>query len=371
MDSQFAGQLTARGGYADADRDGSGELRLMPELTAGAAHRVILHYEAVGVVNRPALPPSDARRLFDLTHVWHADEDSIAYHRLDRLSYRHAAAWGTVTLGRGAITWGNGLVFNPMDLFNPFAPTDVERDFKLGDDLALLSLYPQDWNGNMEWQLLAVPRRDPLTGSLRASESSLALKGHLAAGEGEWDFLVARHYDETVIGLGRIGYLGDAVWRWDATVTFASGGHEFFSTVANLDYSWNWNGLNWYGSVEAHFNTFGTPDYAELPRNAPLLERLLRGELHTLGRAYVAPSLQVELHPLLNFFFSGIVNLEDPSAALLPRLVWNVRQDLELTFGGNLYLGGPGTEFGGLPPLALLSSIAPADRLYLWCTAWF
>jgi hypothetical protein len=22
------------------------------------------------------------------------------------------------------LTWGNGMLFNPMDLFNPFAPTD-------------------------------------------------------------------------------------------------------------------------------------------------------------------------------------------------------------------------------------------------------
>ena len=38
--------------------------------------------------------------------------------------------WGVVCVGRQAVTWGNGLIFNPMDLFNPFSPVDIERDYK-------------------------------------------------------------------------------------------------------------------------------------------------------------------------------------------------------------------------------------------------
>ena len=31
---------------------------------------------------------------------------------------------------------GERVFFNPMDLFNPFAPTDIEREYKIGDDMA-------------------------------------------------------------------------------------------------------------------------------------------------------------------------------------------------------------------------------------------
>ena len=37
--------------------------------------------------------------------------------------------------GRQAITWGNGLVFNAMDIFNPFDPAAVDKEYKTGDDM--------------------------------------------------------------------------------------------------------------------------------------------------------------------------------------------------------------------------------------------
>ena len=38
------------------------------------------------------------------------------------------------------MSWGNGLVFQPMDLFNPFTPTAVDRDYKPGNDLLLVEM---------------------------------------------------------------------------------------------------------------------------------------------------------------------------------------------------------------------------------------
>ena len=44
---------------------------------------------------------------------------------------------GSLSIGRQAVTWGNGYVFNPMDLVNPFPPTDIERDYKIGSDMVI------------------------------------------------------------------------------------------------------------------------------------------------------------------------------------------------------------------------------------------
>ena len=77
----------------------------------------------------------DDRRLMDLTGTI-ADEDSyVLIHRLDRLSLALMPQWGSLKIGRQAITWGNGFIFNPFDLFNPFPPTAIDRDFKVGDDM--------------------------------------------------------------------------------------------------------------------------------------------------------------------------------------------------------------------------------------------
>ncbi|HSH09231.1 MAG TPA: hypothetical protein VK995_02505, partial [Oceanipulchritudo sp.] len=232
------------------------------------------------------------------------------------------------------------------------------------------------WNGGLGWQLLVVPRRELESGNLLLSESSIALKAHHQRDESEWEFMGAFHYDEAVLGLGHLGYFGNAVWRWDTTVAFPHGEDPLWSTVANIDYSWNWKGINYYGSLEMHYNTAGVSDYGALPDAESLLARIERGEMHTLGRAYLAPSLQVELHPLFNLYIGAIVNLGDPSAVALPRLVWNVRQNMEITIGGNCYFGSKGTEFGGLPVPAIVDTtevtyLAYPDRLYLWVKAYF
>ncbi len=360
------------------------EFRLMPDYRIDRENQLSLHYEVVGSVNElnaVSLPggldtfvsgiPDDGRRVMDLTSRISSDEERIVYHRIDRLSWRHDAGWGSLTLGRAAITWGNGLVFNPMDLFNPFAPTDVERDYKLGDDLVLMNLYPAGWNGGLDWQVLLVPRRDPATGSLRADHSSLAIKAHFFTAGAEWDLLASIHYDEPVFGVGRVGTLGNAVWRADATVTFGESGQTYVSAVANIDRSWTIGGLNWYGSLEFHYNSVGTDNYRSLLSEDDLIERLQRGELYTVGRTYLAPSLQVEVHPLVNLYLAGIVNLDDPSGVALPRVVWSVRQNLELTLGGSFSIGPEGTEFGGLPvPFSSQVSESP-DRAYVWVKGYF
>ena len=44
---------------------------------------------------------------------------------------------------------------------------------------------------------------------------------------------------------------------------------------------------------------------------------------------------------------------------------------MEFTLGGNLYLGGTGTEFGGIVLPGIQQDLAPEDRLYLWLKAFF
>ena len=70
---------------------------------------------------------NDARRVMDLTREISSHTEYLVYHRIDRLVFSAYADRGSVRIGRQALTWGNGFLFNPMDLFNPFSPTDVER----------------------------------------------------------------------------------------------------------------------------------------------------------------------------------------------------------------------------------------------------
>ena len=293
--------------------------------------------------------PTDRMRLFNLTHVFTDSGKTAVLNRLDRLAVSYTSDKVVMKFGRQAISWGNGFIYTAMDIFNPFDPAAVDKEFKTGDDM----LYGQylRWNGD-DLQGVMVFRRDLLTGDVEADVSSLAFKYHGMVGGGEYDTLVARHYGDTLIGAGGNHGLGGAVWNGDLVVTFTDE-DTVPSLVTNLTYSWMWGGKNVSGVLEYFYNGFGQADgcyTAEcLEDNPELLSRLARGELFTLGRNYLAVSAMFELHPLFLLTPNVFVNIGDPSAFLQVVFQNDLKQNLVLLSSVNLPIGAGGTEFGGLP----------------------
>jgi hypothetical protein len=315
--------------------------------------------------------PSDDRRFFDFTHIIHEDSSSIFFHRLDRLFLTWQPEWGVVQIGRQAVTWGSGFLFNPFDLFNPFAPTDIIRDYKMGDDMINVQFSANDLG---DFQVLYVARRNPDNDEVEFAQSSLAGKWHFAVGTTEFDIIAAEHFEDEVIGIGSTGYLKEAAWRRDATWTFLQKDAQedgFLSLVANMDYSWVWGNRNFYGFIEFYFNGLGNENYSEAITDLNIIERINRGEIFTLGRKYLSGSIQVELHPLFNFFLTSINNIADPSGILQPYAVWNITEDLEFTFGGIVYWGGSETEYGGFTIPGTEFDLTRPDTAFLWLTYYF
>ena len=79
--------------------------------------------------------PDDRTRLFDLTTDINEEDKWASVARLDRSYLSFSDKHFVVKLGRQAVTLGNGLVFQALDLFNPFSPTEIDKDYKSGDDL--------------------------------------------------------------------------------------------------------------------------------------------------------------------------------------------------------------------------------------------
>jgi hypothetical protein len=315
---------------------------------------------------------SDDRRLFDLTAEISGENSYTLYHRLDRASMSISGSWGLVRLGRQAITWGNGYLFNPMDLFNPFAPSDIIRDYKIGDDMAVFQTYISELG---ELQLLYVPRKNPATNKVEWDSSSLGGKLHLAKGTIEFDVMGARHYDDCVVGVGGRGYLGGASWRTDATYTFLEGpGRDrngFLSFVANADYAWVWEERNFYGLVEFYYNGLGKSDYGSAIFDRELVDRVARGELFALAKFYLAGRINVEVHPLVNVYATAINNLQDPSGFIQPYAVADLTQNLQLTVGFSVPYGEIGTEYGGffIPGTDYL--LDSDESIYFWLTYYY
>lgn len=292
--------------------------------------------------------PNDDRRFFNLTGTIDDDGKFVALHRLDRLSLGYASDKAVVRLGRQALSWGNGLVFSPMDIVNPFDPTAVDTEYKAGDDM----LYAQYLRGNGDdIQFAYVVRRDIVSGDPEFDESTVAAKYHGIVGAAEYDLLAARNFGDTTLAVGGNRSIGGAVWRGDLVLTDAASGSKV-QFVTNLSYSWMWGGKNVSGVLEYYFDEFGQKDGSydatSLAQNPELLQRLARGQSFTIGRHYVAGGLTIEMTPLWILMPNLFANAEDGSALLQIVTRNNLHEDMEFIGALNIPLGPDGSEYGGI-----------------------
>lgn len=309
---------------------------------------------------------NDDYRLFDLTHTITEQDNLALVHRLDRATLSYSTDNAVIKVGRQAISWGNGLIYTPMDFFNPFSPDAVDKEYKTGDDM-LYGQYLADSGDDL--QFVWVGRRDA-QGDTSSAVDSLALKYHLFSGEYEWDMLLAEHFDDHIAGLGMLTNIGGAVWRSDVTLTDTDE-KTVWSFVTNWSYSWVMAERNVSAVLEYFYNGFGQVDAnyssSALADNSALLERLARGESYTLGRQYVATSLTIEMSPLWLLTPNAFINMSDHSALLQLVSQHDVAQDLQLLLSANIPVGPRGTEFGGIPfdISAFATTFGPSEPVYL------
>lgn len=309
--------------------------------------RVSLYKRLSGQVALPNPQISDERRYFDLTRVISEQDEGVLLHRLDRLAFEYTGDRVVTRLGRQAISWGNGLIYTPMDIFNPFDPAAVDKEYKTGDDMAYGQLL---FDRGDDLQAVWVARRDA-SGESGQAVNSTAVKYHGFAATSEYDLLVAEHYDDAILGVGGVLSAGGAILRGDLTVTDTPS-ETVTSLVANLSYSWITGGHNVSGILEYFFNGFGQPagqySPAELANNPDLVKRYARGELFTLGRQYIAASALIEVTPLWRLTPNVFVNMSDQSALLQFVSNYDFKQDWQLLVALTLPVGPTGTEFGGI-----------------------
>lgn len=373
--------------YADrTPADHELDLRLKAEKHSGPWETVV-HYELLGLYGdslaaRRTLAglgypvavgvtglPRDDRRLLDLTRVLSDGQQYAAVQRLDRLSLGYLGEGGVLRVGRQAISWGNGLVFQPLDIFNPFSPIAIDKDYKTGDDM----LYGQRvFGGKSDVQALLVPRRNPVSGRHASDQGSMAMKYHSTLAGSDVDVLLARHFDEPLFGVGLVRNMGGAVVRMDLAVSDTAADGRVSSLVINTDYSWVGLNRNMYGYLEYFHSGFGARAAADYNLPSPALgARLARGELFTLGRDYLAAGVQTEISPLVNVYNGLILNLHDASGFYQVRGVYDFRQNLQWQAGINLPYGERGSEYGGVSVVPGGPLVAPARSVYIRSAYYF
>jgi hypothetical protein len=304
------------------------------------------------------IPLDDNLRLLDLT--WTIDEGPRhhAYHRLDRFALDIRSGGLGITVGRQAVSWGSGRVFQPIDLFNPFAPTAIDQDFKPGDDIVLIDKsFP---TSNI--QMLYVGRRDA-EGNVHRDVASYAAKWHGFLGSNEMEVLAARHYVDAVYGFIFRVPVGGALMRTDVTATRLEDGEWYTSGIFNIDYSLSVAERPMLIFAEYFHNDFGVQELPSTPAMLPqsLLDRLSRSEIFNVMRDYFAVGASYQWHPLWSQNMTAITNLNDNSKLLITSLNYSPTDFTSLQIGLTTVFGKPGEEFGGIPvPSSVVTHSRPS-----------
>ncbi|WP_319380567.1 hypothetical protein [Thiomicrorhabdus sp.] len=307
----------------------------------------------------------DQTQLFNLTDNLVNEDDKFVYQRLDRLNATYRTADYAIKAGRQAITWGNGVLFNPLDRFNPFAPNQYDREYKPGIDM--LSWQKLLIDGD-ELSGVVIPRRN-LNGEIDASSSGLGFKLYHYGETVDSQWILSQDRNETLTALQLTGNWLDGVWNLDWMAGFDHESKDWtLSSVANYQSAFSWFNRNFTYAIEYFYNGYGSHQSRPYLQSLDkvLLEKLNSGQLFTLNRHYADLTLNAELTPLFNLSASAIFNLQDGSS------LWNLNGQYSLSdqsqlLGGWQYAcGESGTEFGGLQLSSLSNKVsAYPQQLYL------
>ena len=336
-----------------------------------------IHYQLAGmsgdstgllVANNPlggASTAIDEGNLFYLSSVISDDGYHRWLHRLDRLNVGYSADDWIIRFGRQAISWGNGINFNPLDIFNPFSPLSLDTEYKNGDDL-----FYMQWmlSNQTDLQLIYLPRRDTDSGELSNSLDSLALKMHIMSQSGDWDLLVASHYDDTVYGLTYVRNVSGAVWRNDINLTRLANGRDTWFVDSNMDYSWSAFGRNFYGYIEWFHNSLGQSIVDISSVDPALMERITRGELYSLVNNIFSIGMMMEMNPRWNANLSMLYAPGDKGHFANLRFNYDWKQNASMIMGISLPGGARGSEYGGVyyPDGADSGYVGAATQVYFY-----
>jgi len=313
---------------------------------------------------------SDTQQVFDF--AWNIDESPshLWFARLDRLSLGYTSGALALRAGRQALSWGGGLVYQVLDLFDPFPPNALDTEYKPGIDM-LRAQWLFD-NGD-DLQAVGVPRRRSRKDPLELTQSSLGLKWRHSMGSSQVEVLTARHYQTSVAGLGMSSNLAGGIWRCDLSATFPDDDPAVASFLFNYDRTWTVASRNLEGFVEFFRNGFGSRNLEKgLEALSPsLLQRLARGELFNLGRHELALGARYDWSPLTRLEPTLLANLDDGSAYLLFHAHRSLRQDLDLEAGIQVPIGGRGGEYGGVRSELLRSYLSPPTTLWIRLARYF
>ena len=264
----------------------------------------------------------------DLDHDVVTRGDLVARHRIYRATVSWSGLTADVRVGRQRVALGTGQFWSPLDLLNPIDPTRLERDYRTGVDAVTI-----------EQKLGAVARLDgvyaPATSRTRSTVAGYA-HGNLRGAD--YSVLAGKFRGDRAIGADFAGSRGGLGIRGEMTATRPMTGPRYARALLGADYGFA-NTLS--VTAELYFNGQGASDPARYDLTA-----LVAGRTLNVARRYAATAVSYQVTPLLKAAAYAVLNADDRSGVLWPRLEYSATDNLAIAAGLQRFSGGSRTEYG-------------------------
>ncbi len=283
------------------------------------------------------------------------------YQEIDRAAVSVHEAFVDLTIGRQAIGWGRGILFGAIDIFAPFSPLEVDREWRRGVDAAraevrlgarfsaeAVAAFGETWSDSAlagRVRGYAGPIDVEIVGGKRAEDSFVGAATSASVGGAE------------VHGELAFFYLPES---WFEPGTF---GNDRLIAKAVLGASYTFNvgdGLHLIG--EYHYSGFGAEpsDLTAALTNPDFQARYLRGDTQILGRQALALVLSYPLGITGSATLQWLQDPVDGSGIVAPAVSVDLGENVSLL--GGLYVGygkAPQglmlrSQFGTLPVAGLM-----------------
>lgn len=283
--------------------------------------------------------------LFDLDGSWEDRRWSDRLH-VDRLSFSGRQGPLRWTAGRQAYGFGSILLFSPLDVIAPFAPTAIDTEYRPGIDALRLDV---ETSKGDQFGLLTAFGRDE-------QRNSYLVTGHLNRAGVDLELIGGSLRRRELVGLGLAGSLGglglkgEAAWYRGRDVGQPGGDlhREFPLAALELWYRFQNDLILLAEYLHNGAGSSSPADYLQSAASAAAQE----GISPLLGQNYLLLAPSYELHPLITLSALYIRNLDDHSWLLRPQVSISLGDNLSLDISHSLNRG-KGPEVGPLPGLLL------------------
>ena len=317
-------------------------LRVEPEIRANGnttlnfAYEQRLHYASaptvgIGVIG---LLPSELATPFRIEPlVWRVNESAKGAwrHEIDRANAQVHLRRADLTIGRQAIGWGRGVMFTSIDLFAPFSPLEVDREWRPGVDAARADIKLTD-RSSLD---LIGAFGDTL------DRSAFVARARGYAGTVDVEVAGGRRGEDLFVGMTSSAAVWDAEVHGEAAAFRIPSGmnHDVVWKVV-LGGSYRFPiGAGILAYAEYHYSGFGADHPEEilaLLTTPSFVGRFVRGDMQILSRHAIGVTGSYEVSPEVTYSGQWLHNPGDQSGIVAPAMTYTSNDAVSVL--GSVYI---------------------------------